>query len=146
MRARRLAVTAAVAVIALAGCSGGGNEESAGSPVAQGSPAAQVETATESETAPRTPDPDAPENALLADGDDMGHKMCELWTTALDDENDLRDVADDVTWYGSQASNDFMQSPAVTYEWGADAPSYTTTLCKWNGYKAEEGSPADLLD
>ncbi|MGO1227807.1 MAG: hypothetical protein ACTMH5_13315 [Brachybacterium sp.] len=101
--------------------------------------------ATEPEPTPsRTPDPDAPELAIFADGDDMAHTMCVLWTTELDDAGDLRDVAEDVAWYGSQADNEFMQSP-IAGPWGADDPGGTNVLCRWNGYEVQDGSPADLL-
>lgn len=137
MRSRRFVVVAVAAVFALAGCSGGGAEDPAETPAAQ----AEAEISAE----PRSVDPDAPENAVLADSDDMGHKMCELWTTSLEDEDDLRDVVEDVDWYGEQAKNDFMRSPVSTDDWGSGNPGHTDVLCHWNGYETEDGSPSDLL-
>lgn len=137
MRARRLALLAACAAVALAGC--------ASEDVQKEEAAAPAAVESEAATSPRTVDPDAPANAVLAESDDMGHKMCELWTTALADEGDLRDTADDVAWYGTQADNDFMRSPVNTQGWGPDNAGQTTILCGWNGYEAEDGSPADML-
>lgn len=125
----------ACAAVALAGCASEQSDERE-----TGATAVAVEA-----EATRTVDPDAPENAVLADGDDMGHKMCALWTSALDNADDLRETADDVAWYGTQADNDFMQSPVNTRGWGPDNAGQTTVLCGWNGYEAEDGSPADLL-
>lgn len=135
MRARSLVLTAATAALLLAGC--GGAEEAP----AEAPPAAAATT----EEPARTVDPEAPEGGVFADGDDMAHTMCELWTAALDDPSDLRDVADDVSWYASQADNSLLKGELIEYDWGAGDPGYTDVVCKWNGYAPEDGSPSDLL-
>ena len=125
----------------LAACGAPGSGEETAAPVAEQT--AAEEQTTEAEPS-RTPDPEAPEPAIFAEGDDMAHTMCELWTTELDDPAELRDVADDVAWYAEHADNEFMQSP-IPREWGAGDPSATNVLCEWNGYEVQDGSPADLL-
>lgn len=135
---------AILAAVTLAACSGTGSPETeteAAAPVAEATVGAE---SAEEPPASRTPDPEAPEPAIFAEGDNMAHTMCELWTTELDDPDELRDVADDVAWYAQQADNEFMQSP-VAGPWGVDDPSATSVLCKWNGYEVQDGSPADLL-
>lgn len=137
----RRAALAAVLALSLAACSPPATEEETAAPVAEATAEAEP---TEEPSPSRTPDPEAPEPAIFADGDNMAHTMCELWTTALDDEGDLRDVADDVAWYASQVDNEFVQSP-IAGPWGAEDPGGTSVLCRWNGYEAQDGSPADLL-
>ncbi|MGP4975979.1 hypothetical protein [Brachybacterium tyrofermentans] len=136
----RTALAAALA-LSLAACGPSATEEDAAAPSAEVTTAAEP---TEEPTPSRTPDPEAPEPAIFADGDNMAHTMCELWTTALEDEGDLRDVADDVTWYASQVDNEFMQS-RIAGPWGVDDPGATSVICTWNGYEVQDGSPADLL-
>lgn len=137
----RGAVLVVVLALSLAACGTDGEEETA-APVAE--TATEGQPSEEPSPAP-TPDPEAPENAVFADGDDMAHTMCELWTTTLDDAGDLRDVAEDAAWYGEQVDNEFMQSPVNSLDWGEENPVQTTILCRWNGYEKQEGSPADLL-
>lgn len=147
VRRSRSTLVALLAAITLAACSADdsstGEEEAAGSSAEE--TVSEKQVTEEEPTQSPQPDPDAPEPAIFADSDDMAHTMCVLWTTALDDEGDLRDVADDVAWYGSQANNEFMQSPVSTSDWGADNAGHTTVLCQWNGYEMQDGSPADLL-
>lgn len=136
----RAALAAALA-LSLAACGPSATEEETAAPVAEATAEAEP---IEEPSPSRTPDPEAPEPAIFADGDNMAHTMCDLWTTALDDEGDLRDVADDVTWYSSQVDNEFMQSQ-IAGPWGVDDPGATSVICKWNGYEVQDGSPADLL-
>ena len=137
----RRAVLAAALVLSLAACGPSATEEETAAPVAETTTEAEP---TEEPTPSRTPDPEAPELAIFAEGDAMAHTMCELWTTELDDPSELRDVADDVAWYAEQVDNEFMQSP-VAGPWGVDDPGATNVICKWNGYEVQDGSPADLL-
>lgn len=135
------AVLLAAGCLAFAACGSPESGEGTAAPVAEES--AEVEQAAEPSPV-RTPDPPAPDLAIFADGDDMAHTMCELWTATLDNAGELREVVDDVAWYAGQVDNKFMQS-AVAGPWGAEDPGGTTVLCRWNGYEVQDGSPADLL-
>ena len=137
MRPIAATLLTAAAAIALTACSGADAQPPAEAP---------TEAATTTQAPARTPDPNAPTNAVFADSDAMAHTMCELWTTTLEDPAELRDVADDVTWYAGQAENEFMNSNVgALNEWGAGDPGKTDVLCKWNGYTPQGGSPSDLL-
>lgn len=139
LRMRKIAAAALIATgaLALAACSGPAPAPATEAPAAAAS--------TPSET-PRTPDPEAPADAVFSESDTTAHTMCGLWTTTLEDPAELRDVADDVNWYSGQTSNDFLNSNAgALNEWGAGDPGKTDVLCKWNGYTPQDGSPSDLL-
>lgn len=138
MRAR-LVTLAAVSVALLAAC-GGSADDSATAPAT--TPASIAE---ETATPTRTVDPEAPDSAVLAESDDMGHRACELWMSALEEGEDLREVAEDVAWHLRQADNEFVSGPLTGDNWVENSPEQVRIFCSWNGYEVEVESPADLL-